>query len=155
MATYLTRRARDPFSGEFLALNDAMNQLMRNAFISPNTMFENGVNSNAPALDVSETKDAYTVKASLPGWKPEDVEITFENGQLTLRGEWKEENEDKGEDAKWHRKEIRYSSFERSLLLPVEVEADKAKATFENGVLTLTLPKSEVVKPKQIKIAAK
>lgn len=158
MATYLTRRTRDPFAGEFLALNEAMNQLMRNAFIQPNSLLENGVNVNAPALDVAETKDAYTVKASLPGWKPEDVDITFENGQLTLRGEWKdekEENEDKSEEAKWHRKEIRYSSFERSLLLPVEVEADKAQATFENGVLTLTLPKSEVVKPKQIKIAPK
>lgn len=155
MATYLTRRTRDPFAGEFLALNEAMNQLMRNAFISPNSLLENGANGTSPALDVSETKDAYTVKASLPGWKPEDVDITFENGQLTLRGEWKEENEDKGEDAKWHRKEIRYSSFERSLMLPVEVEADKAQATFENGVLTLTLPKSEVVKPKQIKIEPK
>ncbi len=158
MATYLTRRTRDPFAGEFLALNEAMNQLMRNAFIAPNTAFENGVNGNAPALDVAETKDAYTIKASLPGWKPEDVDITFENGQLTLRGEWKdekEENEDKGEEAKWHRKEIRYSSFERTLVLPVEVEADKAQAEFENGVLTLTLPKAEVVKPKQIKIAPK
>jgi HSP20 family protein len=155
MATYLTRRTRDPFAGEFLALNEAMNQLMRNAFIQPNTLLENGVNGNAPALDVSETKDAYTVKAQLPGWKPEDVDITFENGQLTLRGEWKEENETQGEEAKWHRKEIRYSSFERSLMLPVEVEADKAQAEFENGVLTLTLPKAEVVKPKQIKIAPK
>lgn len=155
MAMYLTRKTRDPFSGEFLALNDAMNQLMRNAFISPNSFFENGANGNAPALDVSETKDAYTIKAQLPGWKPEDVDITFENGQLTLRGEWKEENEDKNEEAKWHRKEIRYSSFERSLMLPVEVEADKAQAHFENGVLTLTLPKAEVVKPKQIKIATK
>jgi HSP20 family protein len=158
MATYLTRRTRDPFAGEFLALNEAMNQLMRNAFISPNSLLENGANGNMPALDVAETKDAYTVKASLPGWKPEDVDITFENGQLTLRGEWKdekEENEGQAEEAKWHRKEIRYSSFERSLLLPVEVEADKAQAEFENGVLTLTLPKSEVVKPKQIKIAPK
>lgn len=155
MATYLTRRTRDPFAGEFMALNDVMNQLMRNAFISPNSLMENGANVNVPALDVSETKDAYTVKASLAGWKPEDVDITFENGQLTLRGEWKDENEDRGEEAKWHHKEIRYSSFERSLMLPVEVEADKAQATFENGVLTLTLPKSEVVKPKQIKIAPK
>jgi HSP20 family protein len=158
MATYLTRRTRDPFAGEFLALNEAMNQLMRNAFIAPNTALENGVNGNTPALDVAETKDAYTVKASLPGWKPEDVDITFENGQLTLRGEWKdekEENNGKNEEARWHRKEIRYSSFERSLMLPVEVEADKAQAGFENGVLTLTLPKAEVVKPKQIKIAAK
>ncbi len=155
MATFLTRRTRDPFSGEFLALNDVMNQLMRNAFISPSTMLENGMNGNTPALDIAETKDAYTVKAQLPGWKPEDVDITFENGQLTLRGEWKDENEDKGEEAKWHRKEIRYGSFERTLMLPVEVEADKAQAHFENGVLTLTLPKAEIVKPKQIKIATK
>lgn len=153
MATYLTRRTRDPFSGEFLALNDAMNQLMRNAFIQPNTLFENGTNGNTPALDIAETKDAYTVKAQLPGWKPEDVEITFENGQLTLRGEWKEENEEKGEDAKWHRKEIRYGSFERTLLLPVEVEADKAQAHFENGVLTLTLPKKATPATRRLTIS--
>jgi HSP20 family protein len=91
----------------------------------------------------------------LPGWKPEDVDVTVENGVLTLRGEWKQEEEHKDDKSRWLRREIRYSSFERSIQLPTEVEADKAKAEFENGVLTLTIPKAEVVKPKQIKIAVK
>jgi HSP20 family protein len=154
MATYLTRRTWNP-TGEMLALSDAMDRLMRNAFVSPAQWLENGFNVDAPALDIVETPEGYTVKAALPGWKSEDVDITFENGQLTLKGEWKDENEQSDEKAKWHRKEIRYNSFQRSISLPVEVEADKAKAEFENGVLTLSLPKADVVKPKQIKIAAK
>jgi HSP20 family protein len=115
----------------------------------------NGWNTAAPSVDVKETAEGYELKAELPGWKPEDVDITFENGVLTLKGELKEEAEQNGEGAKWHSKEIRQASFVRSFTLPTEVQADKANAQFENGVLTLSLPKAEVVKPKQIKIAAK
>jgi HSP20 family protein len=154
MATYLTRRTWNP-TGEMLALSDVMNQLMRDAFVSPARWGENGANFDAPAVDIVETEDGYTLKAALPGWKPQDVDVSFENGQLTLKGEWKEETEQKDEKARWHRKEIRASSFQRSFTLPVEVDADKAKAEFENGVLTLNVPKAEIVKPKQIKIAVK
>lgn len=155
MATNLTRRVWDPFdaTGQMMALSDAVDRLIRSSFVTPTRWLESfDFNFDAPAVDVIETPEAYTVKAALPGWKPEDVDITFENGQLTLKGEWKQEEEQHDEKTKWHRKEIRYGSFQRTFALPTEVEADKAKAEFENGVLTLTLPKSEVVKPKQIKI---
>jgi len=148
----LVRRTWNP-AGEMLALSEVMDQLMRNAFVSTARWFDDGLST--PAVDVMETPEGFTVKAALPGWKPEDVDVTVENGVLTLRGEWKQEEEHKDDKSRWLRREIRYSSFERSIQLPTEVEADKAKAEFENGVLTLTIPKAEVVKPKQIKIAVK
>ncbi len=154
MATYLTRRTWNP-AGEMLALSEVMDQLMRNAFVNTSRWLDDGFNFDAPAVDVVETPEGFTVKAALPGWKPEDVDVTVENGMLTLKGEWKQEEESKDEKNRWHRREIRYGSFERNIALPTEVDADKAKAEFENGILTLTIPKAEVVKPKQIKIAVK
>ncbi len=148
----LVRRMWNPAS-EMLALSEAMDQLLRNAFVAPVRLLENGMET--PAVDVLETKDAYVVKAALPGWKPENVDVTFENGRLVLSGEWKEEAEQKDEHTRWHCREISYRSFQRVINLPLEVEAEKATAEFENGVLTLTVPKAEVVKPKQIKIAVK
>jgi HSP20 family protein len=93
------------------------------------------------------------VKASLPGVKPEEVDISITKDTLTIKGEHKEEQEVKQDD--YFRKERYYGAFSRSLILPVQVQSDKAEATFENGILTLTLPKSEEVKPKQIKIKAR
>jgi HSP20 family protein len=90
------------------------------------------------------------VKASLPGVKPEDVEITIHGDTLTIRGEVKAEEERKGE--RWHLRERRFGSFQRSLSLATPVNSDQAQAHFEHGVLTLTLPKSEAAKPRQIKI---
>ncbi len=148
----LVRRMWNPAS-EMLALSEAMDQLLRNAFVAPMRVLEGGFEE--PAVDVMETKDAYIVKAALPGWKAENVDVTFENGRLVLSGEWKEENVQQDEHTRWHCKEINYKSFQRTITLPLEVEPEKAKAEFENGVLTLTVPKAEVVKPKQIKIAVK
>lgn len=161
MATHIVRRTVAPVSADVLSLREMMNQLIENAFISPQRWlmdvpgFGDGFGPGAPALDVTENNDAFVVKAALPGWKPENVDITFENGALTLKGEVNEENERKDEHTRWHRREIRRTSFQRTVTLPTEVEVDKAQAEFENGVLTLTLPKTEVVKPKQIKITAK
>jgi len=135
-----------------------MNRLMENAFVSPEQWVSDwpqGGGANAPAIDVTETNDEYTVKAALPGWKPANVDITFESGTVTLKGEVATENNEGDEKTRWHRREIRQTSFARSITLPTEVEADKARAEFENGVLTLKLPKAEVVKPKQIKITVK
>jgi HSP20 family protein len=144
-------------TAETLSLRDMMSRLMENAFVTPDQWYADASPAaySGPALDVSENNEAYSVKASLPGWKPENVDITYENGTLTLKGEVNEEQEQKDESTRWHRREIRRSSFARSISLPTEVEPDKAKAEFENGVLTLTLPKAEVVKPKQIKISVK
>ena len=147
------------------ALSRVMDRWVNEAFGDRMSVaWNNGYNVDAPSLDVAETPEAYTVKASLPGWKPEDVDITFENGVVTLKGELKSESENGNGEApekntdpktKYHFKEIRKASFYRQLSLPTEVQAEKASAQFENGLLTLTLPKAEVVKPKQIKIAAK
>ena len=100
-----------------------------------------------------ETEGEVMVKASLPGMKPEEVDITITGNALEIRGETKEETEEKRGD--YYYKERSYGSFQRSLTLPVEIKADEAEATFENGVLMLKLPKAEQAKAKQIKIQAK
>ena len=112
--------------------------------------------SEVPAVDVKETPEGYEFTAALPGWKSDDIDVTIEKNVLTLKGDLKQDSGEKTEqpsNAKWHSREIRRTSFVRSFTLPAEVQSDKADAQFENGVLTLTLPKAEVVKPKQIKIA--
>ena len=104
------------------------------------------------ALDVFETGDALVVKGALPGVRPEEVDISVTGDVLTIKGETKSEEETK--DGNYHRRELRYGSFARSIALPTRVDHDKAEAKFENGILTITLPKAEEVKPKSIKIAA-
>jgi len=93
------------------------------------------------------------VKATLPGVRTEDVNISITGDILTIKREHKEEHEVKEED--YLRRECRYGTFSRSVTLPVQVKADKAGAIFENGILTLTLPKAEEIKSKQIKVKAK
>jgi len=134
---------------EAISLSDAMNSLFRDSFIRPS----NGVGQAALAtlpLDVLENENEFVVKASLPGVKPEDVQITVHGDTLMIHGESKFEEEKKGE--RWHLRERRVGSFQRSVSLPTAVNSDKAQAQFEHGVLSLTLPKSEEAKPRQIKI---
>jgi HSP20 family protein len=154
MNTFLVRRNRIPFNliNEAFALSNAMDRIVRND--GWRTTWARDWSTDAPALNVSETAENFVVKAALPGWKPEQIDISFENGVVTLKGETSEENEQK-DGEKTHVREIRKNAFVRSIELTTEVEADKATAEFENGVLTLNIPKAEVVKPKQIKIAVK
>jgi HSP20 family protein len=102
-------------------------------------------------LDVTHDADTLTVEAALPGIKPEDVDITVENGTLTISG--KTQDERAGEDGSYLVQEIRRGSFSRSMTLPQGLEPDKAQATFENGMLTLRIPKAEQLKPRQIRIS--
>lgn len=104
----------------------------------------------SPAVDVSETDNEYVVKAELPEVKKEDVKITMEDGVLTLTGERKQEKEEKGK--RYHRIERSYGSFMRSFELPDNVDTSKAKAEFKDGMLTLSLPKSEKAKSKALEI---
>ncbi len=104
------------------------------------------------ALDVYETDDVLVLKGALPGVRPEEVDISVTDGVLTIKGETKSEEETK--DGNYHRRELRYGAFSRSVALPTRVDHDKAEAKFENGILTISLPKAEEVKPKSIKIAA-
>jgi HSP20 family protein len=102
------------------------------------------------ALDVAETADDYVVKASLPGINPDDLEITYNNNLLTIKGEVKEEKE--VEEQRYHLRERRFGTFSRSLTLPTTVKADAIEAKYEAGVLTLRLPKVEEAKPKRIPV---
>jgi HSP20 family protein len=104
----------------------------------------------SPALDLHEDKDNFFVRAELPGMKKEDIEISLHEGVLTLSGERKEEK--KHEGVAIHRSERFVGRFQRTLTLPSAVDLDKVKATYEDGLLTVTLPKSEAAKPKQIQV---
>ena len=103
-----------------------------------------------PTVDVAEDENAYIVKASMPGVKPEDVEVTLQNNVLTIKGESKEDKEIKEEN--YHLRERRYGSFMRSLTMPTNVKADLIEAKHEHGVLTVRLPKTEEDKPKKIAV---
>ena len=139
----------DPFR-EAVSLRDAMNSLLQESFVRP-AGFRPRAARRALPLDVSrDARTTFVVKASLPGVKPEDVQITVHGDTLTIRGETKAEEEKKGEH--WHLRERRFGAFQRSVSLATPVDSDKAEAHFEHGVLTLTLPKSEAAKPRQIKI---
>jgi HSP20 family protein len=102
------------------------------------------------ALDMVETKDEFTVRASLPGVKPDDLEITCNNNVLTIKAELKSEEESK--ERSYHLRERRYGVFIRSVALPETVTSEQIKADFENGVLTLHLPKAEEAQPRRIPV---
>jgi HSP20 family protein len=103
-----------------------------------------------PSLDVSETKDKVVVKAEVPGIDPKAIDISLSSDILTLKGEKKKEREEKDEN--YHLIERSYGSFSRSVRLPAEVQEDKVKASYKDGVLTITLPKTEKAKERAIKI---
>ena len=138
----------DPFR-DAVSLRDAMNALFQDSFVRPGQAAGQGALAALP-LDVCETEHEFVVKAALPGIKPDDVQITVHGDTLTIRGESKAEEEKKGEH--WHLRERRYGTFQRSLTLATPVNSDKAHADFDLGVLTLTLPKAESAKPRQIKV---
>jgi HSP20 family protein len=131
----------DPFSGLRL-FEDAVTRMMSEP------------RSNrpwSPSVDVYETQDALTLKADLPDVKVEDIDVRVENQNLTLRGERKFEKEEnlKG----YHRIERSYGEFVRSFAVPSTVDTEKVQADYKNGVLTITLPKKEAAKPRQVKVA--
>jgi HSP20 family protein len=103
-----------------------------------------------PSFDVSETKNEIVVKAEVPGMDPKDIDISLSNGALTIKGEKKQEREEKEED--YHLVERNYGSFIRSIMLPTEVKQDKINASYKNGVLKVVLPKSEGARKKEVKI---
>ena len=136
----------DPFQ-DMLSLREAMNQLMEESFVRPNGTRGQGF---VPALDLSETAEGFLVEAAVPGLKPEDVEITVENNVLTIKGETRQEKEDK--QRSFHRIERRFGSFQRTIALPNTVKPDAIKASLEHGVLRLEIPKAEEVKPRKISV---
>jgi len=135
---------RDPFA-EFASFSRALDRTFRFPYA--------GANGDAKLtfpIDVSETEDKVMVKAVLPGMKAEDVDITVSEDVLTIKGEKK--HEDTTENENFYLKEIRYGAFSRSIPLPGNVKYEDAEADFDDGILTVTLPKAEVAKPKSIRI---
>ena len=106
-----------------------------------------------PAVDIAELDNQFVVKVELPGINKDDVKITLESNILTIRGEKKEETDVKEEN--YHRVERTYGSFQRSFKLPTTVKGDNIDATYKDGILTVTLPKAEEAKPKQIEVRVK
>lgn len=135
---------------EMMTLREAMDRLFDDAFTRPLSLRDGW---SVPAIDMYQTDDEIVVKAALPGVKADEVQINITGEVLTLKDEMKHEEEK--EEKAWHIREQRYGSFERSIVLPTDVVADKAKADFENGILTITLPKADEVKPRTITVKAK
>jgi HSP20 family protein len=143
-------RRPSPF-GEMQTLRQAMDRLFQDDY-RPFRWLAGGLDGPALPLDVTTTNDVLTIEAALPGIRPEDVDITLENGTVTITG--KTAGERTADEGSYVLQEIRRGSFSRSVTLPNGLEPDKASATFENGILRLEIPKAEQLKPRQIKISA-
>ena len=130
------------------SLQEQLNRLFTEAF--DRSTDESSITTWAPAVDIYETEHELVVKADLPDIKPEELDIRVENNILTIRGERKFEK--KVNESNYLRVERAYGSFSRSFSLANTVNADAIKADYKNGVLTLTIPKREEAKPKQIKV---
>ena len=133
---------------DFLSLRDAMDQLFDEMISQPGSMATGS--SLMPAVDLYQTDEAIVIKASLPGINPDDLKISVTGDVLTIQGEQLAENEEK--QATYHIRERKWGNFSRSLSLPVPVQSEKANAEYENGILTLTLPKAEEIRPKTITV---
>jgi HSP20 family protein len=119
-------------------------------FFGERTSLEPAERSWAPALDIAEAKDAISVNVEVPGMEPKDIDISLSGDTLTIKGEKKQEKEEKNEN--YYRMERSYGAFSRSVRIPVEVKSEEIKAKYRNGILKITLPKKEEVKPKEIKV---
>ncbi len=142
-------RRPSPF-GELVSLRQAMDRLFEDSFVNPREwapLFER----NALPLDVRVTGDELLIQASLPGVSPENVDITIENGTLTVSGEYRSEQKS-DKDQSYIVREIRRGSFSRTVTLPEGIEPDKATASSEHGVLTIRVPRAERAKPHTIRI---
>ena len=138
---------------EIMSLRQAMDRLFEDSFVCPSRVLTTFGEAAAPALDVYQTLNEVIVKAALPGMKPEDVNIDIAGDTLTIKGKTKAEQEIKKEDYLYQ--ERRHGTFSRSIVPPGGLRPEKAEAALEDGVLTLTIPKAEEVKPKTIKVKAK
>lgn len=139
-----------------VSLRDAMDRLFSESVVpgQMRTLWSNDNGSRSPfPLDVYATENELTVLAALPGMDPDALDISIEKGQVTLKGEIPNvATSEEARDATWYLHELPRGAFQRSLSIPFDVDADAADATFENGMLRLTLPKAEADRPKQIKV---
>jgi HSP20 family protein len=137
---------------DFVSLREVMDRLLEDSVIRP-TMLPVDGRQLGFAADLKETPEAFVLTATLPGVKADQLDINATSESVIVRAETKEETEQKEEH--WLLRERRHGTFERTFTLPTQIDPNKVEATFEDGVLTLTLPKSEAVRPKQIKVKPK
>ena len=137
---------------DIVSLRDAMDRLFEESFIRPNGW--NGVSTGhlAVPVDLWETKDAYQLRADVPGVTPDELEINATSDSISIAGEVKG-HADVSENG-WLRQERRVGKFQRAFTLPIAIDPTKVEATFDNGVLQLVLPKADNVKPRMIKVNA-
>lgn len=154
----LLGRDGDPFTALRRQMDDIFDQLMGGSALAPMAAGNGGM-AFAPRIDVSETDKELKICADLPGLEDKDVEVKLAGNQLTIRGEKKAEHEEKdgGEDKgrQFHRIERSYGMFQRTIVVPFDVDAEKVEASFRNGVLTVTLPKPEQMQQQARKIEVK
>ncbi len=139
----------DPFR-EMVTLRDAMDRLLQQGLARPGGLLAGIAGAGSIPLDVAERDDAFVVKAAIPGAKPDDVEVTVRGDTLAIRVETKPEEDRPGQ--RWLMRERPVGTAERSINLPVAVEAERAQAQYESGVLTLTLPKAERARPHRVPV---
>ena len=136
----------------FLSMQDTMNSLVNALFNSDLSSEVSGYGELAPWMDMKETEAGYEVKVTMPGIDKDAIDISINDGVLTIKGETKEDDEKEDENGKWLVREHKHCAYYRSVRLPSEVQAENAEAEYKNGVLSLTLPKAEEVKPKSIPV---
>ncbi len=138
---------------ELVNLRQAMEKLFEDSFVTPSRILSTLGPGVATPIDMYQPANELIVNAALPGIKPEEVDITITGDTLTIKRETKAEEKTEREDYLY--REHRYGTFNRSVTLPSGLNTDKTEADFNNGILTLTIPKSEEIKPRQIKVKAK
>lgn len=141
----------DPFS-ELISMREAMNRLFEESFVRPGWLWrETGARATLP-YDLLERADAVELRVALPGVDPNRLEVTVNQGVLTLKGERRFYTEDEERQYTWHVRGLPTGAFQLAVTLPTDVNAEEAQASYEHGVLTIRLPKAEHVRPKQIAI---
>jgi len=141
---------RDPIR-EMLSWNRAMERMLGNLYDDGEMGFGEPLNLRMP-LDVVENDEEFVVKADVAGIDPEQIEITYTDNNLSIKGEVSDEREEEGEEGRYHLRERRYGTFSRTISMPGSVDVENIQAETENGVLKIHLPKKEEVKPRRIEI---
>ncbi len=152
----MKKHEAEPRTSDVWGLQSDINRLF-DAFMSPFDNSEFKHNSVSPKLDIAELKDKYEIKAELPGMDEKDINLSIDDGLLTISGEKKSESETENKDKGYYLKECSYGSFSRSVRLPDNIADDKIAANFSKGVLTIDMPKKDeaIAKSRKISITSK
>lgn len=151
MAIITRNTTRDPMLADVFGLSNRLSRLLNDGLGNLDWQFRDSASASwVPAVDIFEEADGIRITAEIPGVKPENVQISLENNVLTIHGSKQQLAEERTERV--HRYERTYGEFDRSFTLPATVDANAIKASYEHGVLTVTLPKVEKAKPRQIEV---